>query len=155
MSGMVCPSFVHEAGKRVDGWWRAQRLIGFTVGRTFALELRNCRVCESTLGKRCAKEAIAMEDEAPDGFWISAAGYARLAAELEADGHLSVADHYYARAQAAAVQRFEETCARGQLVGVDEVPEHLEPTEVLPDPMDAYWDRLDRDHARAERRAGR
>lgn len=150
---MVCASAFHEAAKLVPAWWRDQVLIGFNASRVSekCWCLKNCRVCNSTLGKQCTREEMVME---PDGFWVSAEGYAQLASEQEARGFLDLAAYFYGRAVDAAVAKFDEACARRQLVGVDEV-EDLEVTEVLPDPLDAYWERLDRDHDRAERRAGR
>jgi hypothetical protein len=156
---MVCASTFHDAAKLVPSWWRDQRLIGFTAGKSFALELRNCRVCESTLGRRCAKEEMVMSE--PDGFWVSAEGYARLAKEQEAFGFLDLASYFYGRAADAAVAKFDEACARAELVGVDQVPEELEPTAVLPAPPNPWIEDYDgadfREavHARAEAEAGR
>lgn len=93
------------------------------------------------------------DDDAPDGYWISAEGYARLAAELERDGHHDVAEHFYARSRAAA--------AAAELVDVDQVPEELEATESLPvvkdwvEQDDLHADYLDAMHERAEAEDGR
>jgi len=109
---LACSTEVHEAAKRVEAWWRDQPLIGFTLLPFGVLEQRNCGACHSTVCRyhRGGTE-MTMQDEAPDGYWISARGYARLATELEGEGHPGVADHYFARAHDAAVASFEEACA--------------------------------------------
>jgi len=77
--------------------------------------------------------------DAPEGYWVTAKGYAHLAAEQERGGHLDLAAYFYQRATDAAVAAFEESCRARvpQLVGIDDVPDEVEPTEDLPAP--APW----------------
>lgn len=48
----ACGENIHEAMKLAPGLWLACRLLGFIQDRGMVLELRNCRVCDSTLAKR-------------------------------------------------------------------------------------------------------
>lgn len=124
----ACPTADHERWKTVDAWWRDQRLLGYTREPDGALAWRNCRMCESTL----ARHEEVMQMEAPDGYWLSAEGYARLAEEMERAGHLDLLKYFERRSHDAAVARFEEVCAAAPaLAAVDEVPEELERTEVI------------------------
>jgi hypothetical protein len=162
MAVLACPTADHERWKKVDAWWRDQRLLGYTREPEGALGWRNCRVCESTLARH---EEVMVMDATPDGFWVSATGYAKLAGEMEAGGHLDLAGYFFKRAQDAAVARFDEVCAAAapELVAVDAVPEQLERTEVLfvPSPWVEREELYDGDrhdaakHERAEARAER
>jgi hypothetical protein len=155
---MVCTVEEHERWKAVPAWWRDQKFVGYQVidGKPM-LDLRNCRICDSTLGRWCEGEELNMD--APEGFWVRAQGYALLALEMEEGGHLDLASYFFGRAQGACEARFEESCAAAApLVGVDEVDETLEVTEVLPVPRDyadCYADWQEAIHARAEAEAGR
>lgn len=130
---LACPTADHERWKLVEAWWRDQRLIGYSVSpRTkAAYEMRNCSVCESTLARRCDRAEVVME--APEGYWLSAEGYARLAEEMERAGHLDLLKYFERRTMDAAEARFDQVCAAAvpQLVAVDEVPEQSEPTVVI------------------------
>lgn len=122
---LACPTELHERWKKSDAWWRDQRLLGFTVdAHEGALEWRNCRACESTLARHCAREEMSMST--PDDFWLRAEGYAKMAEEAERAGHFDLAAYFDRRAVEAAIARFDEVCAVPQLVAVDAVPEQLE-----------------------------
>jgi hypothetical protein len=133
---MVCSTRDHERWKGVPAWWRDQPWLGATTTARYEemLVWRNCRTCGSTLGRHVPREGFKMD--APDGYWVTAKGYAHLAAEQERGGHLDLAAYFYKRAAEAAVAQFEESCrARGtQLVPVDMVPEECERTEVMSTP---------------------
>lgn len=126
MAVLACAAADHERWKTVDAWWRDQRLLGYTREPEGALGWRNCSLCESTL----ARHEEVMQMNAPDGYWVSATGYARLAEEMERAGHFDLQRYFLARAQAAAVARFDEVCAVPQLVAVHMVPE--ERTQEMP-----------------------
>lgn len=130
---MVCTTLDHERWKKVPAWWRDQEWLGATTTARFdeLLVWKNCRTCGSTLGRHVPREGFVMEG--PDGFWVSATGYATFALQVEASGHLDLAAYFYKRAQDAAVARFDEVCAAAvpHLVAVDQVDEQLERTEVV------------------------
>jgi hypothetical protein len=130
---MVCATLDHERWKTVPAWWRDQEWLGATTTHRYEelLVWKNCRTCGSTLGRHVPREEVVME--APEGFWISATGYARLAEEMERAGHLDLLKYFEKRSHDAAVARFDEACAAAvpQLVAVDQVDEQLERTEVV------------------------
>lgn len=128
MTANCCPTELHERLKLSDAWWLDQRLLGFTTDvHEGALAWRNCRACESTLARHCAREEMSMST--PDDFWLRAEGYAKMADEAERAGHLDLAMYFDRRVAEAAVARFDHVCVP-QLVDVHAVPDEL--TEVLP-----------------------
>lgn len=160
MTSMVCATIDHERWKRVPAWWRDQEWLGATATghADEMLVWKNCRTCGSTLGRHVPREGFKMD--APEGFWVTARGYAQLAAEQENGGHLDLAAYFYRRAADAAVAAFEESCRARvpRLVGFDDVPD--EPTADLPEAnpwVELYdGDRADAAaHERHEARAGR
>lgn len=155
MSQLACPSADHERWKLQPLWWQDQPLLGFqTTPRGNVWQLRNCRVCGSTLGRRCERKEMTMD--APDGYWLSAEGYARMAEEMERAGHLDLLKYFERRSQDAAVARFDEVCAAApQLVGIDDVP--AEPTAELAEanPWVEFYDGDKADAAAHERHEAR